>query len=67
MLLTPNQSAKNLMLSPAASDLGLGDQLNQQLESELEKRKKDALKQGQMNLLSPATLSLFGQVGGFGG
>lgn len=67
MLIVPGTSAKNLMLSPAASDLGLGDQLNQQLEDDLEKRKKDALKAGQMSIMSPAVLSLFGRAGGFGG
>lgn len=33
-------SQKNMMLSPAAQDLGLGDQLRQELENQLEQRRK---------------------------
>lgn len=33
-------SMKNFSLTPAATDLGLGDQVQQQLEDELAKRKK---------------------------
>jgi hypothetical protein len=36
-------SAKNFALSPAASDLGLGDMLSQQLQDDLANRKKKAL------------------------
>lgn len=33
-------SAKNAMISPSAASLGLGDDLRQQVEDELEARKK---------------------------
>ncbi len=55
-------SAKNLSLSPAASDLGLGDQLKQQLDDEEEQRKKKLLQQASgMSSLGLGTMSLFGQ------
>jgi hypothetical protein len=38
-------SAKNFALSPAASDLGLGDMISQQLQDDLAMRKKKLLKQ----------------------
>jgi hypothetical protein len=55
-------SAKNQSLSASALDLGLGDQLKNQTEDEINQRKK---KLAQM-AISPATLSLFnmGQGGG---
>lgn len=34
---------KNLSLSPAAADLGLGDQLTQQLQDQLAERRKRSL------------------------
>ena len=57
----PNQlaSGKNFPLSPAASDLGLGDQLKQQLEDELAQRRK-----GTTPVVSPAVLALFGRTPG---
>ena len=59
-------SAKNISLSPAASDLGLGDQLKQQLDDEEEARKKKMLQQASgLTGLGMGTMSLFGQ-GGFG-
>jgi len=39
----PPINAKNISLSPAASDLGLGDQLKTQLDLEEEERKKKLL------------------------
>lgn len=54
-------SSKNMMLSPAAADLGLGDQLKMQLDDEDAQRKKKMLQQA--NALAPlggAAQSLFG-------
>ena len=59
-------SQKNLSLSPAVSDLGLGDNLTQQLQNKLEEERKK--KQGQMTpdaqqngmVMNPAVLSIFG-------
>lgn len=57
-------SAKNFMLSPAAMDLGLGDQLKQQLDDQEIERKKKLAQAAQGGAgLGPATMSLFG----FGG
>lgn len=56
-------SSKNMMLSPAATDLGLGDQLKSQLEAQEEERKKK-LMQRQAGL-NPGTMSLYGMSGGF--
>lgn len=55
-------SAKNFMLTGAASaDLGLGDGIKAQLESEEEERKKKLLKQAQnLQAYGPATQTLFG-------
>lgn len=59
----PNQ--KNSALSPAATDLGLGDQLTSQVEAELAKRRKRAnqLAAGMGTAVSPAATSLLS--GGF--
>lgn len=59
---------KNSMMSPAAQDLGLGDQLRQQLSDAEEERKKKMLLQAQSaqraaSPLGPATQTLFGQGG----
>lgn len=59
-------SAKNMSLTPAAQDLGLGDQLNVQLEDQLAERKKKLLQVSQVPNQSglnnsPAALSLLGQ------
>lgn len=59
---TMNQ--KNFSLSPAASDLGLGDMITQQLEDEEAERKKKALQATQNpQTLGPATMSLFSSGG----
>lgn len=56
---------KNIALSPAASDLGLGDMLKVQLDNAVEEERKKRL--GPTNLmgqaLSPAALSIFGMGG----
>lgn len=56
-------SAKNSGLAAAASQLGMGDQLRQQLEDEVQKRKKDqdaqAIVQQNGNAISPAVLATF--------
>lgn len=61
-------SAKNLMMSPAASDLGLGDMLGQQLSDQEAERKKKLLglnnaqtnRYGDAMLNSPASMDLLG-------
>lgn len=60
-------SAKNLMLSPAATDLGMGDQLKQQVEDTVESRRKKTLKQvGVTDMgMSAAGQSLFQGAGSF--
>ena len=62
-------SAKNALLSPAATALGLGDQLQQQLQDlEAERQKKVlalANQKPNTDLMSPAALLLFGQQGNF--
>lgn len=63
-------SAKNQMISAAASDLGLGDMLKQQLDDTMEERRKKLLRQAQTTQLAhtqmgPATQSLFAGVGGY--
>lgn len=63
-------SAKNFGLSPAAHDLGLGDQLVQQLQDQEEERKKKLLQLGQvpnangLNGISPGAMQLIGGMGG---
>jgi hypothetical protein len=60
-----NTSATNLSLSPAAHDLGLGDMVRQQLQDDLDERKKKLLASkgapggNTQQALNPATLSLF--------
>lgn len=58
------QSAKNMMLSPAATDLGLGAQLQQQVADTVEERRKKLLKQAGVlefgAAMSPAAQSLLG-------
>lgn len=67
--------AKPLGLSPAAADLGLGGLLEQQVAGETdEARKKRMREQQQAGLMppgtspnaSPASLALFGGMGGLG-
>lgn len=60
-----SMALKNFAGSPAATDLGLGDQLTQQLaDQQAELRKKKQLEAGatdnQQGLFSPATLALLG-------
>lgn len=60
---------KNFGTSSAASDLGLGDMVHQELEDNAEERKKKLLNPMMNNAsaaYSPATLSLLGSAGGFG-
>jgi hypothetical protein len=59
----PPMNQKNMAISPAGADLGLGDQLNMQAqESEDELKKRAMAKNSQSNLLgaalSPAAASL---------
>lgn len=58
-------SQKNLAISPAASDLGLGDSLQQQLQDQLaERRKIQASKNGSVpgaNLFPSSVSDLLGQ------
>lgn len=63
--------ALNPMMSPAANDLGLGDQLSQQVAGETEEmRKKRMLELQQQQQLGPngsmSVTSLFGMNGGAG-
>jgi hypothetical protein len=63
-------SAKNLPLSAAAADLGMGNQLYQELLDSEEERRKKLLRQAQsvqmqQQPLGPATQTLFGSAGGF--
>jgi len=58
---------KNFALSPASVDLGLGDVLSSQMSDELKKRKLEEQMRARQGAMSPATQSLLGQVGGFGG
>lgn len=53
-------SAKNMMISPAVSDLGLGDQLVQSLQDEDEERKKKLLQQANQmsNMGAPALVGM---------
>lgn len=69
---TAVMAAKNLMGSPAASDLGLGDQLQQDVANHLDQlRKKRQMLAGAMGgnqnmsqaALSPAALGLLGNGG----
>lgn len=65
-------SSKNAMLSTAAADLGLGDQLQNQVQNELAQRKKKLQQSAGLGMSSamtggPATQSLFSAAGGFNG
>lgn len=57
---------KNFGLTPAATDLGLGDAVKQQLEDQEAERKKKLLQLGKMDAFggSPASMSLLGPAGG---
>jgi hypothetical protein len=61
----PPMNSKNYAISPAATDLGLGDMLSTQLEGETEEAKRKRLLQ-QQRQASPAVMSLFGGLGGLG-
>lgn len=68
MAMTP--AMKNAMLPTNASmSLGLGDQLQSQVEDELAQRRKKLGQKPSTGLpeLGPATQSLFAQSGGMGG
>lgn len=57
----------NYSMSPAATDLGLGDMLREQVSEETEEQRKKRMQQqqspmGGMNQ-SPASLALFGGLG----
>lgn len=56
----PPTSGKNLSLAPAATDLGLGDQVQQQLEDQEAERKKKLLQMSKMPVYGPATQALLG-------
>lgn len=61
----PPTSAKNLPLSPAATDLGLGTMLTQQVQDETEEaRRRRMMQQQAQSAMSPAVMSLFGGAGG---
>jgi len=64
---TRNGGAKNFALTPAASDLGLGDLVKQQLEDDEEERKKKLLAASKRanSPFGPATQALMS--GGIGG
>lgn len=59
---SPN-NAKNFALSPAASDLGLGDMIAQQLQDEEDERRKKSIEAAKQSQLGPATMALFGTGG----
>lgn len=54
-------------VSPAASDLGLGDQLAGDLSEEEKKRRKAMAAQAQNTAMSPAAMSLLGTFGSAAG
>jgi hypothetical protein len=66
-------AAANGGLSPAATDLGLGDLLSQQVQDETEEQRKKRMQQMQQQsgvgggmASSPANLALFGGLGAIG-
>lgn len=65
----PPMNPKNMALSPAATDLGLGDMLRTQTEDETEEQRRKRLAAQQMqsgvNPLSLGTQMLFGGGGGY--
>jgi hypothetical protein len=67
---TMQASMKNAPLSPAASDLGLGlgNQLQSQVDAELNERKKKLLSKAGLspavNPIGPAAQSIFNMMGG---
>ncbi len=61
---TPKKTAAAPYLSPAAMDLGMGDELKQQMAQAEEERKRKLMQQQMgMSGMRPGTLALFG-VGG---
>lgn len=66
----PMPAMSTLGLSPAGSDLGLGDMLADQVAGETEEQRKRRMQELQQRRLmgpagTPATLALFGGAGGF--
>lgn len=57
----PPASMKNATLSPAGTDLGLSQNLQQQVEDETDEARKKRLAMANGNLFSPASMSLLGQ------
>jgi len=60
-------SAKNMPLSPASSALGLGDQLTQQLQDDVDERRKKLMQSSMAapgafgaSAMSPASMALLG-------
>jgi hypothetical protein len=64
-MMTPSQSGKNFAMTPAAQDLGLGDQIKQQLDDQEEERKKMLLQQAKQAGSNGAPLSQASQHLGF--
>jgi hypothetical protein len=63
----PLPNKKNFGLSPAATDLGLGDQVKAQLDAEEDERRKVLARNGKAALFGPGTMQLFNMGGGLGG
>jgi hypothetical protein len=60
----PLANPKNFALSPAATELGLGDMLMLQLETETEERRKEALRRRREEVTGAAASELFGGYSG---
>lgn len=56
-------SAKNFPLSPAAQDLGLGDMANQQLQDQVEERRKKLIQNSQVGAIGSGISSALGLTG----
>jgi len=57
----PPASMKNISLTPAGADLGLGQNLQQQVEDETDEARKKRMAMANGALFSPASMSLLGQ------
>jgi hypothetical protein len=55
-----SQSTKNIMLTPAVLDLGLGDQLKAQVDEQEDERRKKMQKLANQTTLGAAATALFG-------
>ena len=53
-------SGKNFAISSAGVDLGLGDEVQQQLADQENERKKKLLQQSKLPVYGPATMALMG-------